>query len=220
MVAAIRRFKGARTPEEPGPLKMIRIDGRFDNWSDVRPEYRDTIGDTAHRDWRGWGSLHYTNTTGRNDITTAKVACDPRNVYFYVKTRDPLTPCTDPNWMLLLIDSDQDPTTGWHGYDYVVNSRVISPTVTTLRRVSDGKLTRIPYPVHGSETEIAIPRARIGQTGRPRIAFDFHWTDNIPFGADISRFSLDGDRPHTLSVAWNQDTSMLNLHYRLVKETS
>src|SRR2546428_114821 len=84
-------------------------------------------------------------------------------------------------------------TPGWHGYDYVVNSRVISPTVTTLRRVSDGKLTQIPYRVHGSETEIAIPRARIGQTGRPRIAFDFHWTDNIPFGADISRFSLDGD---------------------------
>ena len=45
---------------------MIRIDGHFDDWSDVRPEYRDTIGDTAHRDWRGWGSLHYTISTGRN----------------------------------------------------------------------------------------------------------------------------------------------------------
>jgi hypothetical protein len=165
----------------------------------VRPEYRDTIGDTAHRNWRGWGQGgttargHYTNTTGRNDITTAKVTCDQRNVYLYVKTRGPITPHTDLNWMLLLIDSDQNPATGWHGYDYVVNTQVLSPTVTTLRRISDGKLTRIPYRVHGSEMEIAIPRSRIGQTSQSRIAFDFHWIDNIPFGADISRFALDGD---------------------------
>jgi hypothetical protein len=65
--------------------------------------------------------------------------------------------------------------------------------VTMLRRVSDGKLTRVPYRVHGSEMEIAIPRAQIGQTDRSRIAFDFHWTDNIPFGTDIVRFALDGD---------------------------
>ncbi len=49
-------------------------------------EYRDTIGDTAHRDYNGYGGLHYTNDSGRNDIITCKVAVDGDNVYFYAET--------------------------------------------------------------------------------------------------------------------------------------
>ena len=78
-------------------------------------------GNTMHRDHRGRYDQYYTNNTGRNDIVGAKVARDADNVYFYVETADKLTPATDRNWMMLFIDVDRDKTTGWNGYDFIVN---------------------------------------------------------------------------------------------------
>src|SRR5262249_2101976 len=124
MAANIRRFKGARPipPVEPRP---ISIDGRLEDWAGVRPEFRDTIGDPGHRDHPGWGKhLNYANRTGRNDMVAAKVSLDAQAVYFLVRTKDKATGPTDPNWMLLFIDADKDPKTGWLGYDFVVNRTI------------------------------------------------------------------------------------------------
>ena len=48
------------------------------------------------------------------------MAVDKKQMAFYAETADALTPCTDNNWMLLLIDADNDPSTGWYGYDYLI----------------------------------------------------------------------------------------------------
>ena len=56
------------------------IDGQFDDWREIEPEYRDTIGDIQHRDHRGYGDLVYTNTTGRNDLVICKAAYDADEV--------------------------------------------------------------------------------------------------------------------------------------------
>jgi hypothetical protein len=70
----IRKYKGVRPlPRIPGPGN-IRIDGIFNDWSDIQPEYRDARGDITHRDHKGFGEIHYTNTTGRNDFITAKAS--------------------------------------------------------------------------------------------------------------------------------------------------
>ena len=106
MIANIRRYKGVHPlpPVEPQP---ITIDGRFEDWAAVEPEFRDTIGDPVQRDHAGWAQgQRYVNHTGRNDIIAAKVSLDATNVYFYVRTREPLTPSSDPNWMLLFINAD------------------------------------------------------------------------------------------------------------------
>ena len=58
------------------------MDGSFADWAGVKVEYRDTVGDTFHRDYDGYGGLHYTNDTGRNDIITSKVAVDRRHGLF------------------------------------------------------------------------------------------------------------------------------------------
>ncbi len=87
LAAQIRRYKGVRPLQSVSP-QLINVDGRFDDWRAVQPEYRDTIGDPVLRDYRGWGSdMHYVNRTGRNDIVEAKVSFDEQNVYFYVRTR-------------------------------------------------------------------------------------------------------------------------------------
>jgi hypothetical protein len=184
MVENIRRYKGVRPIPEVVGVHHIKIDGRFDDWSEVGVEYRDTVGDTFHRDFDGYGGLHYKNDTGRNDIITSKVAVDRNMIYFYVETKEALTPHTGTNWMLLLIDADQNPETGWFGYDYLINWRVVDARTTTLMRYSPGaangpwvELARLNYRYSGKALELAVPRKFLGLKG-DTFSFDFHWCDN------------------------------------------
>jgi hypothetical protein len=196
MIDNIRRFKGIRKPQAASPAKTIIIDGDFSDWDNVAPEYRDNIGDTIHRSFPGYGSTYYTNTTGRNDLITTKVACNERYVYFYAETADTLTSHTDPNWMLLFIDVDRNKATGWEGYDYLVNSEVLNSAATTLKRTTAGwnwtLVSEVSYKAKGNKLEIKIPRSSIGKTGQTAIDFDFHWADNIQ-NNNIIEFSVSGD---------------------------
>lgn len=191
----VRRFKGVRPrPKAKGPGR-ITIDGRFDDWRGVTPEFRDTIGDTVHRDHAGYGSLVYRNDTGRNDFVIAKAAYDRANVYFFVQTLKPITARTDKDWMLLFLDTDQNAKTGWSGYDYLVNLEVPSDTETVVKAWRSGRwasVGRARYRVAGNRMEIAVPRAMIGQAGKAP-AFDFHWADNPGSLTDISNFGVNGD---------------------------
>ena len=184
MAQNLRRYKGARPIPRHEGYVAIDIDGDFEDWKDVAVEYRDTIGDVAHRDHPGYSGLHYTDDSGRNDIVTGKVAVDAERVHFWVETNAPLTPCTDPNWMLLLIDADNDASTGWYGYDFLVNKRVIDAETTTLMRWEadgdDGKwveCAQLPLRVEGTELALAIPREALGLMG-DAFTFDFKWADN------------------------------------------
>ncbi len=196
LISYIRKYKGVRPPEKSSGKKTIRIDGSFSDWNGVRPEFRDPIGDTMHRDFRGWGKLHYTNRTGRNDIVRCKVAYDNKNVYFYVETAAPLTSWRDRSWMHLFIDADQNTRTGWHSYDYIVNYPTVSATTTTLKRTTDGwnwkTVTNVSYRAKGKMMEISIPRKALGLANKP-VAIDFHWADNVQKPNDIIEFAVSGD---------------------------
>ena len=197
LVSNVRRFKGVR-PVPPVRPQPIAIDGKFDDWRDVQPEYRDTIGDPVHRDCAGYGSkLHYTNQTGRNDIVAAKVSFDQQNVYFYVRTREKLTPSTDANWMLLYLDVDGNSKTGWLGYDIVVNRSRKDENTASLERNVDGKYAWSPagsvsYRAAGNELELAIPRELL-QANDSATKVHFKWADNIQQTGDWSDFTLNGD---------------------------
>jgi len=197
MISFIRRFKGVRQPLPPSAPPAISIDGRFSDWDKVTPAYRDTIGDTAHRNHKGYGTTHYTNTTGRNDFIASKVACDKENVYFFIQTNAAITPPTDANWMLLFIDTDQNCQTGWQGYDYLVNHQVIDAKTTTLKHTDKGwrwrPTAQIPYRKNKTKLELMIPRSALGFNRPGPLAFDFHWADNLQKENDITEFSLSGD---------------------------
>jgi hypothetical protein len=189
MAQNVRRYKGVRPIPELRGLSTVRIDGRFTDWASAEVEYRDTAGDTFHRDYRGYGGLEYKNDSGRNDIITSKVAVDRDAVYFYTATRDALTPHTGSNWMLLLIDADKNPSTGWFGYDYVINKTVVDDRTTTLMRYTPDapgdrwvEVARLGYRYAGKELELAVPRELLGLKGTA-VTFDFHWCDN-PAGLD------------------------------------
>lgn len=196
LASFVRQFKGARPiPSASGP-NDITIDGDFSDWSTVTPEFRDTIGDVTHRDHLGYGGTRYINATGRNDIVAAKVSYSIEHIMFYVKTAAPMTPHADPNWMLLLVDADQDASTGWLGYDFVLNEEVRDARMTTLKRwTDDGQwelISVVPYRVNGAEMELSISRREFLPDTNPP-AFDFHWADNIQAFTDISELGLHGD---------------------------
>ena len=132
----------------------------------MQPEFLDHVGETIPRDFDGAAGTHYRNQTGRNDLVAFKVARDEKNVYFYARTRGPLTPQTDPNWMWLLIDADQNPATGWRGFDFIVNRTIDGDGKSWIEKNEGGwrwkKIAPITYRTSGSELHLAIPRAVLG----------------------------------------------------------
>ncbi|MCL4181007.1 MAG: hypothetical protein KJ072_25090 [Verrucomicrobia bacterium] len=191
----VRRFKGVREPTmAPGPSRII-IDGSFDDWQAVSPEFRDTIGDIVHRDHPGYGGEVYRNTTGRNDFVILKVAYDAERVHFFAQTLEPITTHRDRHWMLLFLDIDRDARTGRLGYDYVVNLEVRGESETSVQAWSREKwveVGRAQYRVNGNGLELAIDRGMLG-LGDRLPAFDFHWADNIQGFGDVSELGVNGD---------------------------
>ncbi len=192
-VSYVRRYKGARPLPSLAP-RRIRMDGQFDDWHDVQPEFRDTIGDPVRRDHRGWDAkVTYRNDTGRNDIVAAKLSWDEQTAWFYVRTRELITPPQATNWMLLFLDADADPKTGWLGYDFVIN------------RTGKGSLERnvgndfawfsvdtLSSFVTGNELELAIPWKALGLKS-PAGTLDFKWADNCIAEGDWTDFTINGD---------------------------
>ena len=196
MVGNIRRFKGVPPPPAASRPKPISLDGSFAQWAEVAPEYRDDIGDVFHRDFPGYAGHHtYVNRSGRNDIIVAKVSPDREVVSFYVRTREALSPSSGTNWMWLLIDSDQDRSTGWEGYDWMVN-RVSGKGTASIEKNSGGwrwnSQTNAIMRITANEMHLAIPR-KVFSSNTGSLAFDFKWADHMPANGDIVSWLDAGD---------------------------
>jgi hypothetical protein len=195
MAENIRKYKGVRPMPKLKGISHIKIDRNFDDWNAITTEYRDTKGDVAHRDNDGYGGLHYTEASGRNDIVTCKVGVDNINVNFYAETDQALTPSTDKNWMMLFVDADKNANTGWYGYDFMVNKKVIDSKTTTLCRYNDKEwieIAKVNYRYKGKQLEVAIPRSLLKLKGS-KLSFDYHWNDNAETLTDPISLSTSGD---------------------------
>jgi len=199
MAENIRRYKGVRAIPQLKGFSHIKINGDFKDWDAIKTEYRDTKGDVFHRDFNGYGGLHYRDTSGRNDIITCKVGVDAANVNFYAETDQPLTSSKGNNWMLLFIDADKNSNTGWYGYDYMINKKVIDNKTTMLMRYDPKApgdhwitVTKVHYRYASNKLEIAIPRSTLKLTGKS-LTFDYHWCDNPANLIDPISLSTGGD---------------------------
>ena len=198
LVSEVRRYKGVRPGPGPCTRRTMHPDQGFAEWQTVEPEYRDDIGDPVHRDHPGWNHCEqYVNHTGRNDLVAAKVAYDDTMVWFYVRTRDAITPSTGRHWMMLFIDTDHDPRSGWLGYDAVVNRISPSATRATLEKNADSTYrwtaaADIGYYLVGNELVLDIPRTALGLKDGA-VTIDFKWADNIMETGEASDFTLNGD---------------------------
>jgi len=142
--------------------------------------------------------MHYSNRTGRNDFVTLKVARDQTAVAFYAETREPITPCTDPNWMWLLIGTDAAAGGGWEGYTFIVNRSVEGDGSTWLEQSEGGwnwrKIARVEFRVVGRQMHLVIPRAALGlPSGTTKLTLDVKWIDNAQKPGDIMDTYVSGD---------------------------
>ena len=213
MAQNIRRYKGTRPIPEHTGYTEVKIDGRFGDWKHNTIEYRDTQGDTFHRDAKGYAGLHYTNSSGRNDIITSKVAVGKENISFYVECAQKLTPHADQNWMMLLLDADNDSSTGWHGYDYIINKSVKSERITTLMRFDREtnewvEEADVAMRYTDNFMELTIPRKALNLSEQ-EFTLDFKWTDNPAELKDPISLCLDGDtapnRRFNYRLIWNKE---------------
>jgi hypothetical protein len=198
LIANVRRYKGVPPPPPASAAQTITPAAGFAQWRDVRPEFLDSLGDTRPRNFDGAGGLHYTNYTGRNDLAAFKVARDATNLYFYARTAAQLTPPSDPHWMWLLIDADQNAATGWAGYDFIVNRARDAGGKFWLEKNRGGwnweKVAPVEVRVGGNELQLAIPREALGlKAGETKTAIDFKWADNLQRPGDVMDFYVSGD---------------------------
>jgi len=200
MLSNIRKFKGVRHVPAATGQREITIDLHFAQWDGVGPEYLDDAGDTTHREFKGFGNANfYRNMSGRNDIVAAKVSEGEKAIAFYARTAAPLT---EPvaNWMVLYLDTDNDPQTGWGGFNYAVNRTAPG----SIERYSDAATWEVagtaPIDFENDTLHLSVPKALF--TAAPGEGFRFKWADNSTPGGEIIEFMDQGDAAPNARFAW------------------
>ena len=102
--------------------------------------------------------------------------------------------------MQLFIDADQNATTGWYGYDYVVNYQAKDEFTTTVAKYNgtDGKfgfesVGEVSYRAKDNEMMIAVPLEMLGIEGYKEINVEFKIADSETVYDEMEDFYCDGD---------------------------
>ena len=121
LVNYIRHFKGMQPPESVSPPKTITLNQDFTQWHGVTPFYLDDLFDTPSRNHPRYGNQgsQLTDYSQKNDLAVMQVARDATNLYFYARAREPWVQGNAFNWLLL--NTDNNYSTGWLGFDYLVD---------------------------------------------------------------------------------------------------
>ena len=194
LVNFVRQYKGVNPIPTPSAKTTIDLSAGQDQWKAVEPYFGAYIGNTEHRDSKGYGDLYYTETSGRNDIIGAQIARDDEYVYFNVECAADITPYTDKLWMTLYIDSDQA-NQGWETFEYVINKSAASADTVVLEKFTGNgyestKVADCSYTVDGRYMTVKVAKSDLGLSG-DNYTINFSWTDNVHDEGDYEKFSGD-----------------------------
>ncbi len=199
----IRQYKGSAPTLVRDQKKRIDIYGSFDQWNDVKTSYRDATNDQTARSTTGFGNTPYVNTTGRNDLKSAKIVYDTEYIYFFAECASNITPYSQSTpWMKIYIDIDQSNSTGWYGYDYAVNYAATGANTTSVAAFSsNGTATitdrNVAYSVNGTMIMIKVPLSDLGISDYNDIDFAFKWVDSTTPITTMEQMYTYGDQmPH------------------------
>ena len=98
--------------------------------------------------------------------------------------------------MQLFIDVDRDKSTGWYGYDFVINHTTPSADEAIVdRNVGNAwqweTAGGVKYSAVDNVLEIAVPKTMLGVTGD--VDFEFKWSDNMQDEGNVLDFYVNGD---------------------------
>lgn len=201
MVEGIRRYKGTPALPKIAVKKTIDVEGDFSQWNDVEATFDDWTGETTKRDFVGAGQTHYVNESGRNDLILSKATRDDAAFFFYLKTKDAITP-DKPNGLCLLINADGDLKTGFIGGDVLIGARYDgeNAVVATFngQKTDQWKWKKngaVRYKLDGSELMIAVPYETLGLTKENASfsAISFKWLDNFNADSEVADLYTTGD---------------------------
>jgi hypothetical protein len=121
LISYIRRFKGMTKPDIPSASKTIIINQDFTQWNNVTPYYLDDIFDIPSRNHPRYGDQggQLIDYSQRNDLQRMQIARDENNLYFYARSTGQWIQGNNYNWLFL--NTDNNYTTGWMGFDYLVD---------------------------------------------------------------------------------------------------
>lgn len=99
--------------------------------------------------------------------------------------------------MQLLIDVDRDKSTGWNGYDFIINRVSPKGRKAVMERNIQGiwmweKSSECEFRTFGNKLVIKIPRKALGLSSGS-LDFEFKWNDNMQEEGNIMDFYVNGD---------------------------
>lgn len=197
MAYYIRLFKGMDPIPQSTAAFDVNMAGDLTEFDRTEVLYRDVVGDVTHRDSPSLlSSFHYTNTTGRNDLVSAKVSKTAEYVYFYVDCADVITSPEGENWMNLFVNADRSYDTGWEGYDFIINrsregGKCSVERFYTREWDEAAVVGEADYTVVGNRMVIRVATELLCLNGRD--SFDFKWADNSTTVGDPLQFMDLGD---------------------------
>ncbi|MGC9261676.1 MAG: hypothetical protein ACP5I8_16550 [Phycisphaerae bacterium] len=197
MISYIRHYKGVhRLPLVHSAT--IHVRGAFSQWNKIDPLFVNNVGLAVHRNSLGWGTKHYINNMGRNDMVASKFTYDSKNIYLWVKTRRPVTSWRDKSWMLLFLHIPHPGSSKWMGFNYIVDRHVLNDHTSLVEKNVTGKyqwssIGQARIRVKANEMQMAIPRTVLGINGSMPAEIHFKWADNIRQDGHWTDFYLNGD---------------------------
>ncbi len=218
MIDGIRRYKGVREAPKATKPAQVDLNSDFAQWDNVAEKFLDTPGDVTHRDHTGYGGNIYKNNSGRNDILVSKANVNDGKITFYVETAKALTPYTDPNWMLLMVNSDCDFKTGWNGFDYLINKEFASGTKTCIMKWDAAtkqwvKSGEADFRTSDRYLVVETTLASLGLADADKGNFYFKWADNPADLDDAISLCVNGDtapnRRFCYNYRWEYDATGL-----------
>lgn len=199
LIQNVRKFKGIEQKKQTIlPMKSIVIGEGMKDWDDVSPNYYHYRNNVMHRNHPGHADTYYTTTTGRNDFVNAKIGRDENFIYFYVETNDDITiPKENDHWMWIFIDIDRNKSTGWQGYDYLLNYH---PPVSGKGRIAVNKNNEWiwelsdEYDINVEKNKMKIKVSRNSfRVMNKNLNFEFKLNDNMQEVGNIMDFYVNGD---------------------------
>lgn len=188
LVDYIRQYKGS----VPETLTAEAVAGG----NGTTQAYYDYTEETGDRNSKGFGSLVYTDTTGRNDFYKMKMANDERYLYAYAQTTENIVGMGTEHTMTLFLNTGNTENSAWCGYDYVIGrTAATETTVSVEKRVSTGweSVGTAEYILSGNQMQIMVPLTLIGLENVQELNLEFKWADNYQGEDDIFSFYVNGD---------------------------
>lgn len=225
MVDGIRRYKGVREAPKATAAADIDINSPLSEWEKVGEKFLDTPNDVAHRNFTGYGGNKYQDFSGRNDILVSKANVKDGKITFYVEAANDLTPYTNPNWMLLFINSDCDFKTGWNGFDFLLNKEFAGADKSVIKKwnqetgkwENDGEAA---FRTEGKYLVLEMPLASVGLKDDEMGQFYFKWADNPETIDDAIALCTHGDTAPNRRFCYNYRWNYYPASVEMVKETA